>query len=138
MIQGAYVSFELAKLLKKRGFDELCVRQYYTYWGEGGELKNYEHPVIEEKMIRNSQIIDGDNATAPTQQMVMSWLREVHKLYIEPFSIKDYDKKKVEYTYSVQDLGFPGSDDGIDTCKTYDTHEEAVEAAIKYCLEKLI
>lgn len=137
MIEESYVSFETAKLLKERGFSEECSRNGYYV------VNKYSTGVHWNPMIYNV----GDTTfeysinnviPKPTQQMVMSWLREVHKLYIEPFSIKDYDKKKVEYTYSIQDLGFPGSDDGIDTCKTYDTHEEAVEAAIKYCLEKLI
>ena len=74
----------------------------------------------------------------PTHQMAMKWLREVHNLFIEPYVVKNYSKKKLEYTYSIQDLDFQGSDDGIECCKNWDTPEQACETAIKYCLEHLI
>jgi hypothetical protein len=36
------------------------------------------------------------------------------------------------------DLNFPGSDDGIDCCNNYKTYDQASEAAVKYCAERLV
>lgn len=126
-IKEDYVSFETAKLLKEKGFDGYCWSWYHngnhTYTGTSrfcnSELKKYEY-------------------SKPTQQMVMYWLREVHNIHIEIYVIKNYDKKICEYTYTIMDLNFPGSDDGIDCCNKYKTYEEACEAAIKYYLENFI
>ena len=62
----------------------------------------------------------------------------MHNLCIEIYVLKIYDKKICKYTYTIMDLNFPGSDDWIDYCNKYKTYEQACEAAIKYCLEKLI
>lgn len=71
-------------------------------------------------------------------QMAMRWLREIHNIHIEIFVIKNYDKKICEYTYTIMDLNFPGSDDGIDCCNNYKTYDQASEAAVKYCAERLV
>ena len=136
MITEDYVSFEIAKLLKEKGFDEPCAWQYYTYW-EGGELKNYERPVLLDKMLKNSQVIDKDNATAPTLQMAMKWLREVHKLFIQTWILSEngywFNIIKLLDNYYHKDLYSTGLKDIY-----YSTEEEAVEAAIEYCLKHLI
>ena len=116
MTQEDYVSFETAKLLKEKGFSELTTKAYPYF-----ENKNYKYDI-----------------SCPTLQMAMKWLRKSHNLYIESYVIKNYNNKKMEYTYSIQDLDFNGSDDGIECCKNWNSPEEACEAAIKYCLEKLI
>jgi len=131
-LKERYVSFEIAKILRKKGFDGLCSAYYDCFTTdnlhEGNEPTNFNE--IDPK-IR-------DIVSAPTLQMACEWLREKHKLYIEPFVIKNYDKKELEYTYTIQDLDFPGSDDGIECCKSWNSSELAVEAAVKYCIEKLI
>ena len=132
MITEDYVSFEVAKLLKEKGFDAEC-RAAYTNYGQlfTTQIQQYITNVVSSKGTLWDCI-------APTHQMVMKWLREVHNLFIEPYVIKNYSKKKLEYTYSIQDLDFQGSDDGIECCKNWDTPEQACETAIKYCLEHLI
>ena len=125
MITEDYVSFETAKLLKDKGFNEECLRWYVANEPQEG--------TVEKGFGENQFYIN-----APTLQMAMKWLREVHNIHIEIFVIKKYDKKICEYTYTIMDLNFPGSDDGIDCCNNYKTYEQACEAAIKYCLENLI
>ena len=69
MITEDYVSFEIAKLLKEKGFDEYC--GYYDKTGEYWDYKTFNHK--------------GDEyISAPTLQMAMKWLRKVHNLSIEP------------------------------------------------------
>lgn len=123
MIQEAYCSFEISKLLKEKGFDEICYRLYNTQekelWGTDGiEFQNH--------------YLDEESITAPTHQMAMAWLREEHNIFIiiEP---RSHIAKTSTYMF------------GMWIKSTYEQHferffsyEEAVEAALKYALEVLI
>ena len=77
MIEEAYVSFEVAKLLKEKGFDE-CIFEFY----EGDKIK-YAH---NSKGFRPSELPDIYYPHI-TQQMAMKWLREVHNIDIFPWKI---------------------------------------------------
>ena len=123
-----YVSFETAKLLKEKGFDTPVWTRY--------ENDDVNEVIFGDKYNWNNSPME--QISAPTLQMAMKWLRETHNIHIEIYVIKNYDKKMCEYTYTIMDLNFPGSDDGIDCCNKYKTYEEACEAAIKYYLEKMI
>ena len=136
MITEDYVSFETAKLLKEKGFDESTSMVYMPY-GDLCKLNRYDS-------IRNSNYNDITKNyfeyTAPTLQMAMKWLREVHNLHCSV----DYDyvlgwycqitslKETVEYDYEEMKRYHPEKDNG------FSSSEEACEAAIKYCLENLI
>ena len=73
IITEDYVSFETAKLLKKKGFDEIC----YLGYNKNGEY-------VPTNNRTNSQIIQPDFCfiCCPTLQMAMKWLREVHNIFI--------------------------------------------------------
>lgn len=135
MITEDYVSFETAKLLKDKGFDECTSITYFI--GDDkprgcvvGEM--IHHPKAKEDM----HLID-----CPTLQMAMKWLREVHKLdidvSIEYFSIEYKNSKKVYY-YSVLKKTAIRDIDCLHSETGFDSYEQAAEAAIKYCLENLI
>ena len=131
MITEDYVSFETAKLLKEKGFDENCAALYHLRTGE----------IIQQGVgyvFNNSQ---WENfITAPTLQMAMKWLRKEHNLHCS----SDYDivlgwycqitslTETVEYDYEEMKHYHPDKDNG------FSSPEEACEVAIKYCLEKLI
>jgi hypothetical protein len=123
-----YVSFETAKLLKEKGFNEGC----RSHYGTAGSFSYEKYEVESSECEMHNAIL------APTLQMAMKWLREVHKLYVDVYIVKNYDNKTIEYCITIEDLNFPGSDDGIDCCNKYKTYEQACEEAIKYCLENLI
>ena len=77
MIQEAYVSFETAKLLKEKGFDEEC-----WYWYEEDGYFNASND--DYGFQSNSDHISNDFiCSAPTLQMALRWLREVHHIFIE-------------------------------------------------------
>lgn len=128
MIQEAYVSFETAKLLKKKGFNEPCDHFY-----------RFDKPktIYTGTSYRNSEIGDKQSKVynTCTQQMAMRWLREVHNLIIEV---------RVKHHFRIFDGYYTGIvhlDGDIHyeyTPNEYLTYEEACEAAIKYCLEHLI
>lgn len=124
MITEDYVSFETAKLLKEKGFDDNCAALYDLRSGEFNQRGvGY--------VFNNGQ---WDNfITAPTLQMAMKWLRETHNIdIIINVSSKDESDDKRKYTYAIVSNRFIGTDN------VKRIYEEACEAAIKYCLENLI
>ena len=135
MITEDYVSFETAKLLKEKGFDEATTGTYY-------EDGTFEHLTINRW---NSKFIIP--ISAPTLQMTMKWLREVHHIYTEICLYKtsedDVEPKKSRkapyYTFGVWDT-ITGNNIDKRLANNFigDTYEQACEAAIKYCLENLI
>ena len=124
MITEDYVSFETAKLLKEKGFDEPTTKSYYTEGFENPMI--FSHDLL--PCIRPNEFL------CPTLQMAMKWLREVHHLHIIP-EISDASRLKPQY-YVVIWLTSYKRESYI--LELFDSYEEACEAAIKYCLEKLI
>ena len=115
-----YVSFEIAKLLKEKGFDAPVNMTYDT------------KGIIAAKWIDPSLDYISRDWMFPrvTHQMALKWLREVHKYLIV------VGNKNGNYLYLIKDLK-ANTDLGISNDE-YITYEEAVEAAIKYCLTNLI
>ena len=77
MITEDYVSFETAKLLKEKGFNEPYKLYYDKYHGcvpifvEDSELTKYGH----KDLVRNDQNSISDFiATAPSLYVTMKWL----------------------------------------------------------------
>lgn len=126
MVQEAYVSYEVAKLLKEKGFDEPC---YQKYDNEGYLSFNHIGYVNNEKPCNDFC------ALAPTHQMAMAWLREVHKIFIE-ISVSIDLNGNYHYSYFVLNKNCEYLRKGY---TSFDwTYEEAIEAALKYYLENLI
>ena len=132
MITEDYVSFETAKLLKEKGFNEgIC-----HFYDEDGFIHCNSG-----LYFCNSTELNG-YISAPTLQMAMKWLREVHRLYVEvvphPFSFEHQDIQDgwgCEVMH-LSDLSYDSDYEFFQ--KKYSTYEQACEAAIKYCLENLI
>ena len=118
MIREDYVSFETAKLLKEKGFDECTICSF----DKDGNPKDILRPFIES---------DGD-VRKPTLQMAMKWLREVHNIHI--VMAAENNGNYIGYLYNTNGVNIQGWDRRLS--KT--SYEEACEAAIKYCLENLI
>lgn len=133
MITEDYVSFEVAKLLKEKGFNEPC----FYYYKDG--------VLMFSPILKGRNLYQTDTYSAPTLQMAMKYLREVHHLYIDVGFGNDY-KGEFLYMGDIYDLTKGAihaeyepiieADDYLSTNPK--TYEEACEAAIKYCLENLI
>lgn len=119
MIKEDYVSFEVAKLLKERGFDEPC-RTYY-------QDKKFVDDVCTQYYQWNSKSPFG-HISAPTLQVTMKWLREkgVYMSIDTVISSSGNIYFNID-TYS-EDSGWNHPVD------FYDSYEEAVEAALLYAL----
>ena len=128
MIKEAYVSFEVAKLLKEKGFNE-PIRCWYD---------NFQDFHEEGVRMSNSDCLP-PTIMCPTQAMAMAWLRKVHNIFIEPragetdgktwydFDIIPINGREIvwnHYNY------IP-----LVECNSY---EEALEVALRYTLENLI
>ncbi len=125
MIQEAYVSPGVAKLLRKKGFNVPVWTRYEDEEKEvifGGEYDWNNSPA--------------EQISAPTHQMAMTWCREVHGVFI---AINNDD---LDFNWQCFDLIH--RDAALDprilsgSYAGYKTYEDAVEAALKYTLEKLI
>ena len=137
MITEDYVSFETAKLLKEKGFDEECSCFYNNI--------DYGTPGLEVdgQLYYKNSALDDEEYAAPTIQMAMKWLRNEYNLHIitlpyAPMDRHSYHPGEADFVYIAQLFKgiIPIDEIGRSVIKL--TPEEACEAAIKYCLEKLI
>ena len=130
MITEDHVSYEVARLLKEKGFDEPCECAYSA----GGQYLLSCYKGIADRRIKNDEASDFSySSTAPTHQMAMKWLRE-HKIYImidRSWSMEDSWQYCIcvnnDFDHLIQQDSIPNR-----------TYEEAVETALKYVLENLI
>lgn len=121
-----YVSFETAKLLKEKGFDEVCIG-FYT------PQKELHFTLLEET---NSMWLD-DSISAPTLQMAMKWIRKKYNAYPVPyalslgwaFDIFDLTKTDITGSKKIYSMDAPLKSD------CFDSYENAAEAAINYYLD---
>ena len=126
IITEDYVSFETAKLLKEKGFDTPVWTRY--------ENDDVNEVIFGDKYNWNNSSMG--QISAPTLQMVMKWLREVHGLFI---SIGNDD---LDYNWQIFDIKYR-TNDLYPFCLTesyggYRKYELACALAINYCIENLI
>lgn len=123
MVTEDYVSFEIAKFLKEKGFEEEC----YLHYSSNGKTQhwNYQSPI--------------DGIPAPSLQMAMKWLREKHNQNIIVKAHNNVTRLKTIYYAEIQNLSKPVEKGFcVNGCIFKDTYEEAVEYSIRYCLKNLI
>lgn len=128
MITEDYVSFEIAKLLKEKGFDE-ATNGYYPIVGKAKES-------FHKGAAYRWNYFSDRGIAAPTLQMATKWLREVHHLeiYLEHDAIQEDNNWWYQIGKYTKGFIHIEHESGSD----YTTYEEACETAIQYCLEKLI
>ena len=131
MITEDYCSYEVAKLLKEKGFDEPCKVWYSEYTSQfGGEKYTSIEFDDHNRFKKDYKFL----FHAPTHQMAMKWLREVHNIIILPESV--WDGRKWEYQLFI--VTPQNADSPYYEHNPYKSYEECVEAGIKYLLENLI
>lgn len=113
------VSFQIAKLLKEKGFDGFTYTNKYRpewYHIKYGSLHEYDFFSSFDNMLK-----------APFISDVVMWLYDTHDIWIEVS--REYANGKYIYQYFIdtdnQEFGF-------------DSPEKAYEAAVKYVVENLI
>lgn len=124
MITEDFVSFETAKLLKEKGFDWNCITYYVD--SEPNDVKY-------SMLFENNTTWEERCYSAPTHQMAMAWLREVYKIFIEIGTCIDLNGN-YHFNYTILDKECKYVRRGY---TSFDwNYEDAVEAALKYVLEK--
>lgn len=149
-----FVSFDIAKLLKKSGFDAKCRWVWILDKANDSQDTNGIYKLSAECFTVGRSFVDNDDIMSvckyngwnehskevflcPTIQMAKKWLKVVHNVGIFPstytFTNADMSSEYHQYGTAIIDL------------KTYeliteeyfprDTEEETIEAAIKYFLE---
>lgn len=83
MIEEAYISFETAKLLKEKGFNEPCLYYYFSN-GKIGKRKGLKD--------RNCPAVN--TFSMPTLQMAMRWMREEKGIAVIPILSSVLDNEK--------------------------------------------
>ena len=124
MIEEAYVSFEIAKLLKENGFDVSCYGRY--------SVRSKEFHLDTTKPCNNGGI---SQYSAPTLQVAMKWLREEKGIAVVPILSSVLDNEK--FLWDIE-LTVAKTNETYRQGWIYESYEQACEAAIKYCLESLI
>lgn len=134
MITEDYCSYEIAKLLKEKGFDVYGDGSF----GSETEIHREYSPSGKTKSLCGSKP-HKDGYPAPTLQMAMKWLRETHKLSVEV--------NRTHFGYIGCIIAIPNGniidfianeDNNELLSEQFTTWEKACEAALKYSLENLI
>jgi len=140
MVQEAYVSFETAKLLKEKGFDE-DINLWYDK--NGDKFFKYHYEISRDWRVRQNQQV----YQCPTQQMAMRWLREAHNLVICAEIANENNKGNTDYSNPdrwswffdlTNEKGVVIEPESDYILNEFDSYEDAVEVAIQYCLTYLI
>jgi hypothetical protein len=135
MITEDYVSFEIAKLLKEKGFDGECQGYYEvpTKISLQKDVRKQLNVLPKNWNEYNKECVVCEYISIPTHQMVLKWLREVHNIHCT-IDI-GYGSKAMYFSnvYSTKKSGALHNETGY-----YNSYEEAVEAALLYVLKNLI
>jgi hypothetical protein len=118
-----YVSFEIAKLLKEKGFDIPCRQAYFN-----GSLVDYTM----------YGFCDGELLDCPSQSLALKWLREVHNqiIIIKYGNVGFVEESILQWWWEL--LNTKGE---LHACNIVDgnkSYEEACEDSILYVLKNLI
>lgn len=125
-----YVSYDLAKQLREKGFNEKCHASFNV---------NHEEYMVLPHGIRNTGDIYHDHlpkswVSLPTYQMVIKWLRKKHDLIILMNYAFSDDVEDFHSTPKWEYRIVATSSEMISYSKMYDEPETAIEDAIKCAL----
>lgn len=127
-----YVSFEVAKLLREKGFSGLCTAYYDCF------TTNNFHCGYEPTDFNSIDTKIRDIVAAPTFKMVMKWLRELHNLSVEVFRTAHGYVGRIGDITSDTYIKYLTEDGDGPLSGQYTSWEKACNASIKYVLKNLI
>lgn len=135
-----YVSLDVAKLLKRLGFDWECRKIYYNYPG------NTDNWSLEDNYMNHNHILNVDFALlSPTLSVAQRWLREVKLVSVESQVVKLFNRNQTNdcsifWKYIITSIDISSEETfskivDFDNGLEFNTYEEALEAGIKKALE---
>ena len=123
-----YVSLEVAKLLKKAGFDWEVNHSYPNCESLDNSCSGYMEDLSFYHNLNDSKY---GGMSAPTLEIAQRWLRETHNLHITIFSSSQESWMfRITKLHEKLENGVYGED--------FYTYEEAQEAGIKKALEIIL
>ena len=136
-----FVTFEIAKKLKEKGFMEKC---FLHYEATGGVYSNsiyaYDSPNQELDYSDFLKCYNGGNSIglidAPTISQVLKWLREEKELHIEIYMYYNCYLFEI-YNTKIYDADFTQKSEKYSEIE-YENYEQAALAGIEYVLDNLI
>lgn len=136
-----FVTFEIAKKLKEKGFKESCFGWYYP-----SEVCGFDYKTI---IVFNNSAYRGSNykdmlvshkdekyVDAPTIAQVLKWLREEKELHIEIYMYHNCYLFEI-YNTIIYDADFTQKSEKYSEIE-YENYEQAAIAGIEYVLDNLI
>ena len=119
-MEDTRVTFETAKLAKKKGFD-IKTTHYYL-----GDEKNHILNISKEYSIEGlNWNLRSTRISAPTQSLLAKWLREEHNIHL--IAYKNINIDGYDWCYITTD--------GITNINSYKTYEEAYEIGLQEALK---
>ena len=127
-MEDTRITFETAKLAKEKGFFQETNRLEIPYYNYKGEFKGDVSDWRIRKYIRGENTSDIEFVSAPTQSLLVKWLREEHNIIVlvDYEGIDGYYYKF--YSYKEGNKNYDASD------KNYNTYEEALEIGLYQAL----
>jgi hypothetical protein len=125
-IKPTYITFEQAKWLKEKGFDESC-RMLIN-----GAYEPFHFNLIETQYFQNNSVLLKDCYSAPEQWQVVEWLRINHGIWISVGNVYS------EYTHWANGIGKENKGmilpfrEGQDNHDYFNSPQEAYSAAFDY------
>lgn len=138
------VNFEIAKLLKEKGFDELCNNHYSQALFEGTN-PDWEGVFPKYSVFKhsdshyNSKPNNNDSwfeCSAPTIAEVVMWLYEKHGVWVRATPIP-YSDNLTHWRWEHMSTKYATRNAGFKKMRDYMSPTEAYEAAIEYVLKNL-
>jgi hypothetical protein len=122
------VNFEIAKLLKEKGFNVECCEFYYMENNPNKLEESFNKNKKWDFNFKNEYLKPYKSISAPTIAEVVMWLYEKHGIWISVDPENDTDTWFFTISYNNSETIFGN----------YSTPTEAYEAAIEYTLNNLI
>ena len=129
-----FITFEIAKKLKEKGFD--CKYPFAMYNEDGNFFPLYSS----DKYYYEINDFDENDFIAPTIEQVLKWLRNNKKTIVSilPVAFNEKENKFTQYYctiyYATQEFTF----EMYERPDTFETYEECALNAIEYVINNLI
>lgn len=139
-----FVTYELAKKLKEKGFREPCLLHYESTGGfYSNSIDSYDRPNQELDYSDFLKCFNEGNSIglidAPTILQVLKWLRKEKKIYVSILPFATHSTiNKVAFYYLIEYNSTGETMEGIEQNTYCAEWEDAAIAGIEYVLDNLI
>lgn len=131
-----FVTFELAKKLKEKGFDIPCMDainkfgcSYRNGWCEYLDDRDDEFITLKD--------LNENDYLLPTISQVLKWLRETHNIHINIGFFRHNGNTELYWVFSIENIKEDVEYDWLYST-SHDSYEEAALAGIEWVLDNIL